>query len=169
MEVPRLGVELELQVPVYATATAMRDPSYIRDLYHSLRQRQIPDLLSEARDQTRIFTDTSWIHFHRTTFLMSFQLSSTYQRSRCLPIRSSEGHTLQRKFRTVSPWEDSKHEWATIVLVLVFALPSIPGMPIYTQAWLHVGITQGVLKKYRYLDPIPRNFDVIGLGTCFSK
>ena len=27
--VPRLGVELELQLPAYATATAMRDPSLI--------------------------------------------------------------------------------------------------------------------------------------------
>ena len=29
MEVPRLGVKSELQLPGYATATAMQDPSYI--------------------------------------------------------------------------------------------------------------------------------------------
>ena len=35
MEVPRLGVESELQLPAYATATAMPDLSYICDLHHS--------------------------------------------------------------------------------------------------------------------------------------
>ena len=31
MEVPRLGVKLELQLPVYTTATAMQDPEpYLR-------------------------------------------------------------------------------------------------------------------------------------------
>ena len=35
MEVPRLGVESELQLPAYATATAMTDPSHICDLHHS--------------------------------------------------------------------------------------------------------------------------------------
>ena len=53
MEGPRLGVESELQVPAYATATATRDPSLVCDLHHSSQQRQIPNLLSEARD---------WIH-----------------------------------------------------------------------------------------------------------
>ena len=33
MEVPRLGVELELQVLAYTTATAMGDPSHICDLH----------------------------------------------------------------------------------------------------------------------------------------
>ena len=42
MEVPRLGVEPELQLLAYTTDTAMRDPSYICDPHHSS--------LSEARD-----------------------------------------------------------------------------------------------------------------------
>ena len=50
MEVPRLGVQSEL--PAYATTTAMWDPSHICNLHHSLWQRQILNLLSEARDQT---------------------------------------------------------------------------------------------------------------------
>ena len=33
MEVPRLGVELELEPPAYARATAMKDPSHICDLH----------------------------------------------------------------------------------------------------------------------------------------
>ena len=35
MEVPRLGVELELELLVYTTATAMQDPSCVCDLHHS--------------------------------------------------------------------------------------------------------------------------------------
>ena len=41
MEIPRLGVELELQPPAYARATATRDPSRVCDLHHSSRQRRI--------------------------------------------------------------------------------------------------------------------------------
>ena len=63
MEVPRLGVESELQLPAYITATAMPDPSHDCDLHHSSRQRQIPDLLSKAWDQTHILMDSSQIPF----------------------------------------------------------------------------------------------------------
>jgi len=35
MEIPRLGVESELQVPAHTTATATRDPSLVCDLHHS--------------------------------------------------------------------------------------------------------------------------------------
>ena len=59
MEVPRLGVELELWLLVYDTATATRDLSHIFDLPHSSWQRQIPNPLSEARDQTCILMDAS--------------------------------------------------------------------------------------------------------------
>ena len=37
MEVPRLGVELELQLPAYATAIAMRDLNRFCDIHHSLQ------------------------------------------------------------------------------------------------------------------------------------
>ena len=63
MEVPRLGVESELQLLAYTTATAMQDPSYIWDLHHSSRQHWILNPLSKARDQTCILTDTSWVHY----------------------------------------------------------------------------------------------------------
>ena len=63
MEVTKLGVKLELQLPAYATATAMPDLSHVCDLHHSSRQGQIPDPLSEARDQTRNLMLPSQIHF----------------------------------------------------------------------------------------------------------
>ena len=67
MEIPRLGVEWELQLSAYATATATRDPSRICDLHHSSRQCWIPDLLSEARDGTCVLMDPSQMHFHCAT------------------------------------------------------------------------------------------------------
>ena len=65
MQVPRLGIESELQLPATATATATAtwDLSCVCDLHHSSQQRLIPDPLSEARDQTPILMDTSWICF----------------------------------------------------------------------------------------------------------
>ena len=54
MEVPRLGVESELQLPVYTTVTAMQDPSHICNLHRRLQQRRMLNPLSEARDQTNI-------------------------------------------------------------------------------------------------------------------
>ena len=64
MEVPRLGVESELQLPAYTTATAMPDPNCVCDLHHSSGQCRILNPLSEARDGTRILTDTGRIRFH---------------------------------------------------------------------------------------------------------
>ena len=64
MEVPRLGVELELQLPAYTTAT---DPSRVCDLHHSSWQRWILNPLSEARDWTHHLMVPSRIPFHCAT------------------------------------------------------------------------------------------------------
>ena len=65
MEVPRLGVELELQLPACATATAdqnsTQDLSCICDLHHSSQQHRILNTLSKAGDQTCILMDTCWV------------------------------------------------------------------------------------------------------------
>ena len=59
MEVPRLGVESELQLPAYATATAMPNLSHVYDLHHSSGQHQILNPLTEARDQICILTEST--------------------------------------------------------------------------------------------------------------
>ena len=61
---PRLGVELELQLPAYAMATAMGDLSRICNLHHSSRQCLILNPLGEARDRPRILMDPSRVHDH---------------------------------------------------------------------------------------------------------
>ena len=52
VEVPRIGIKLELQLLVYTTAIAMPDRSCICDLYHSPWQCRILNPLSKARDRT---------------------------------------------------------------------------------------------------------------------
>ena len=59
MEVPRLGVELELQLLAYSTATAMQDPSHVYDLHHSSRQHWILNPLIKVRNQTCVLMDVS--------------------------------------------------------------------------------------------------------------
>ena len=63
MEVPRLGVKSELQLPTYTTATATQDLSHVWNLHHGSQQHQILNLVSEAGGQTRILMDTSQIRF----------------------------------------------------------------------------------------------------------
>ena len=62
MEVPRLGVQLELKLPAYSTAT--QDLRHVFNLHHSSGQSQIPNPLSKARDQTQELMGASHIHFH---------------------------------------------------------------------------------------------------------
>ena len=63
MEVLRLGIKSELQLPACATATATPDLSCICDLHHSSQQRWILNPLSEARDPTRVLMSTSGVHY----------------------------------------------------------------------------------------------------------
>ena len=53
MEVPSLGVQLELWLPAFATAIATRDLICICDLHHSSRQYRILNPLRKVRDRTR--------------------------------------------------------------------------------------------------------------------
>ena len=61
MGAPRLGVESELQLPAYTTATATQDPSRVCKLHHSSWQHWILNPLREARDGTHILMNTSWV------------------------------------------------------------------------------------------------------------
>ena len=67
MEVPRLGVESELQLPAYAAATTKWDLNLLCNLHHSSWQHHILNPLSEAQDQTCILMDTIWIRAHCAT------------------------------------------------------------------------------------------------------
>ena len=61
MEVPRLGVEPELQLPAYATATAMPDPTY------TTAHGNTGSLTHwESMDRNHNLMFPSWIYFHRS-------------------------------------------------------------------------------------------------------
>ena len=62
MEVPRFGVKSELHLLAYTTVTVRPDPSHICNVPHSSWPCWIVNLLSEAREQTCILRDTSWVH-----------------------------------------------------------------------------------------------------------
>ena len=82
MEVPRLGVKEELQLPVYTTVTAKRDPIHVCDLH----QCCVLNPLIEARGRTCILMGTSQVCFCKATtgtpsflFLCSDELSHIFQ------------------------------------------------------------------------------------------
>ena len=64
MEVPRLEVELGMQLPAYTMVIVMLDLSHISDLcqiYATTHSAGSLNPLNEARDQTHIFMGTSWV------------------------------------------------------------------------------------------------------------
>ena len=68
MDVLRLGVQLELQLPAYTTATATSDPRRVGNLHHhSSQQCQTLNPLSKASEETRNLMVLSRIHFHCAT------------------------------------------------------------------------------------------------------
>ena len=67
IEVPRLGVELELWPPAYATATETWDLSCIWDLHHSSWKCWILNPLTKPGDQTCSLMSTSQNRFHWAT------------------------------------------------------------------------------------------------------
>ena len=80
VEIPGQGVKLKLQLPAYATvtATATQDPSHICDLYSSSWQHWMLNPLSEARNQTFFFMDTSQARYHWVIMETSQVLRLTY-------------------------------------------------------------------------------------------
>ena len=122
MEVLKLGIQLELQLPAYTRATAMRDPSPICDLHHSSRQCQILNLLSEARDQTFNLMVPSRIHFccammgiPEGTFVQDLFVGSVF------PILSAMTANEQVKKRNIINI-DGANKTYKILFFLVFLL-----------------------------------------------
>ena len=82
MEVSRLGVQSEPQLPAYATVTARWDPSRVCDLHHSSLQCQIHNPMGEARDWTWVLMDASWVCYcWAMTGTLWYLHRSRYQRN----------------------------------------------------------------------------------------
>ena len=95
MEVPRLGVGSELQLPAYATATVTRDPSLIFNLHHSSRRHWILNLLNEARDGNCILMDTSWVHYRWAMMGPPRRADIMYTTGICRELPRPKGHSKQ--------------------------------------------------------------------------
>ena len=67
MDVPRLGVESELQLPALQLQPQQWDLNHICDLCHCSQQCWILNPLSEARDWTCILMGTSRVRYRWTT------------------------------------------------------------------------------------------------------
>ena len=65
MEIPRLGVQSELPLQAYTTATATRDLSCICDVHRSSQQHWALNPPSRARGWIHVLPlDTSWICYY---------------------------------------------------------------------------------------------------------
>ena len=64
MQVPRLGVEIGvLAASLHHSHSSVGSVAWDLSLHHSSWQCQILNPLNEARDQTCIPMDTSWVHY----------------------------------------------------------------------------------------------------------
>ena len=99
MEVLRLGVHSELQLPAYTIATATRDLSHICNLHYSSWQCWILNRLIEARNRTHILMDTSQVHnplsHNRRSQLLIFFISSFSSLPFLFVINSSPQKTVE--------------------------------------------------------------------------
>ena len=98
MEVPRLGVKLELQLLAYATATAMPDPSCIWDIHCSSQQWWNLSPLRGPGNQTHIL----WI-------LVGFVTAE--------PLRNSLISILLRIFAPILLWDIGLYFFLVMSLV----------------------------------------------------
>ena len=106
MEVPRLGIKSELQLPAYTTATATWDPSQVCYLHHSSWQCWIFNQLSEARNGTEFNENRS-------------QVPVVQMENRdltCLPVASCVGHLGEvRPEERVGQTTGSLEGWAEVM------------------------------------------------------
>ena len=103
VEVPKLGVTLELLLLAYTMVTATTDPSHICNLCLRLRQHWIINMTSKARDWTLTLMDTIWICFRCAmtgtpgnfrTLIVELSLLTRYRRERggvCIPETENQG------------------------------------------------------------------------------
>ena len=100
MEVPRLEVESEPQLPAYPTATAKWDPSHIFHLHHSSCQCQINNPLSRSRDWTRNLMVCSWVHYCWATTKAPHYILFEYE-SACV-CKLSIVHNIMKSFLNIT-------------------------------------------------------------------
>ena len=131
-EVPRLGVQLELQLPAYITTTATPDLSCVFDLCHSSCKHRILNPLSEARDQTHNPMAPRWFHFHCATMgtpnSVLFIYLFIYCLSRATPAAYG-GSQATGPIRAIAASLHHSHNNARSGLLLEPNIPQLTTMP----------------------------------------
>ena len=115
-DIPRLGVEVELQLPAYTTATAMPTPSHVCDLHHSSWQCWILNPLSGAWDQTHILMDLGRVHYHWATTGSPYPITTTKNPSDARNESNANRGKKKKKKKSLSNYFSSK----TCQLVCIF-------------------------------------------------
>ena len=119
---------MELQLPAYARAIAIQDPSHVCDLCHRSWQFWILNPLSKARDQTRVFMDPSRVHqllnhggnslLHNLEHLFSvIILAVQYTNFHISESRSFIAHTAKGPpliIGEISPWKRCQQKLCTV-------------------------------------------------------
>ena len=90
MEVPRLGVKSELQLPAYTSATARWDPSRVCELHPSSRECRILNPLSEARNWTLILMDPSQICYCQAKWGLYYFFNGKVNNTKNLKLSRSQ-------------------------------------------------------------------------------
>uniref|UniRef100_A0A4X1T6U6 4-aminobutyrate--2-oxoglutarate transaminase n=1 Tax=Sus scrofa TaxID=9823 RepID=A0A4X1T6U6_PIG len=109
MEVPRPGVQSELQLLACTTASATQNPSCICNLHHSSRPCGILNPQSEARGRTHILVDAPRVlnplSHNRTSSTVSFFINSTFINRPALGILPPENFVekLRESLLSVAP------------------------------------------------------------------
>ena len=110
----QLGVKSEQQLQAYTTSTQIWDPSCICDLCHSMWQSLILNPLSEARDQTHIFTDTSQVLNHWATMVITFKLAWNFQPKSLVDFSWNCTESIYQSERT-----DNKTIWRVPIMYII--------------------------------------------------
>ena len=121
VEVLRPGVESELQLPAYTTATATATCD-LSDLHNSLRHHWILNPLSKARDRTLNLMDTSWVlnplsyngNSYRSSFSLLPQLGNTFVHP-CPDSTPEYFHSILRGFSLAKPFSATVAAYAQCV------------------------------------------------------
>ena len=135
-EVPRLGVNSELQLP--ATATATPDPNHVWDLRYSSWHCCIFNPLNEARNWTGILVDTSRVYYQWVN------MGTSQRIFKCL-ILLTVGATLHNLYNFVI-----LHNWTFTVFLpfLGSPLPRVRGLNTYTHT--HTNTHTGTPSQTRF-------------------
>ena len=141
MEGPRLGVELEPQLPAYTTATATSDPSRICHLHHSSRQRRLLNPLREARERTCVLMDARRVlnplnhsgdakkHFKKWVFFLLLKIDI------CLFNLENEKQTNKKpKTHRIPPSGDVRFQHLD-VWMLILTLPEFFQLEVVPCGW----------------------------------